>query len=626
MCNTGLKADFFQQRFIKYLMPGIFFLTLLLVYPLTWPRLIYRVNLLGFFTIMTPAAISLIALAGCCFKLQDLKLAIQRNQLLTLPLIIIIGSIVSHIFTVKHLGFEATAGALIWITLPLFAFLYYRQIIEILPWFMGLLWLMNCWQLVAEQIWQWNSRMMGVTGNNNWSAALMIISTVFVLRLVWQLTLKTKSTSYSWRFGAIAAPIVILSSIMLYFLYSKGANIALPIAAIITLLIFYGKWHKRSFTISLVGAIIVMTVALFMLLQSDSFARFAAHDVRLPLWSAAWQLILANPINGVSPAAFESSFAPYIPVDYYLRGTLVAARNSHPHSHLLYFAASFGLIATLAWGWLLIRPLITQINIRHSNPASNGMRMIYVFSLLVLLLHGMVDLTLFSWPCSYIFLIILGLLWRDCWPLAAKEQPANKPLAMAGASLGIALLLGALYIGWLNAGSSYFNREALILIKNHQPKLALHNCNRSLTYKITPQALYRAAMIAIFDLKKPKLALNYLKKFDQTPYKNYLSNNGLRARALVVLRQPKQALPYFQQETKNYPIGSLNWNFFYYTLRMLNLREAATIAKENLLYSLKVKGMTLNDIPLLLKHSDLDIQFMESDGKTPKIENLRNHD
>jgi O-antigen ligase len=572
---------------------------------------------------MTPAAISLLALAGCCLKLQQLKLVIKRHQLLTLPLLIIIGSIVSHIFTVNHLGLEATAGALIWITLPLFAFLYYRQIIDILPLFMGLLWVMNCWQLIAEQIWQWNSRMMGVTGNNNWSAALMIISTTFVLRLVWQLTLKSKSQNCSHRFKIIATPIILLSSIMLYFLYSKGANIALPIAATVTLLIFYGKWHKRSFNIGLVGAIIIMSIGLFILLQSDSFARFAAHDVRLPLWSGAWQLILDNPLNGVSPAAFESSFAPYVPVDYYLRGTLVATRNSHPHSHLLYFAASFGLIATLAWGWLLIRPLITQITTRHSNPTSSGRRIIYVFSLLVLLLHGMVDLTIFSWPCSYIFLLILGLLWRDCWPIESKKQPVNKLMVIIGASLGSILLVGAFYISWLNAGSSYFNRQALILIKNHQPKLALQNCNRSLNYKITPQALYRAAMIAIFDLKKPELALHYLKQFDQTPYKNYLSNNGLRARALVVLRRPKQALPYFQQETKNYPIGSLNWNFFYYTLRMLNLSEAATIAKDNLLYSLKVKGMTLDDIPLLLKHSELDIQFMESDGKTPKIESLR---
>jgi O-antigen ligase len=623
MRNDDLNSVFPRKRFIEYLMAGLFFCSLLLVYPLMWSRLLYKVDLLGFFMIMTPAVITLLACAGCCFRLGELKLALKRNLFFATALAVIAGVVLSHLLTVKNIGTEDIAGSLVWIVVPLFVFLYHRRITELLPWFMALLWILNCWQLIAEQVWQWNSRMTGVTGNNNWSAGLLIVSTAFLLHLIWgRVTGKSQKTRYGY-FAAAAIPLTILSAVMLYRLYSKGANAALLIAAVITLLLYYGNWRQRSFKIIILVAVAGAAIALFFIFKSDLFVSFAARDVRLPLWAGALNLVLDNQINGVSPAAFESSFAPYIPVDYYLRGSIAAARNSHPHSHLLYFAASFGIIATLVWGWLIICPLFVQIRCRLRCSTVDSKQMIYVFSLLVLLLHGMVDLTLFSWPCGYIFLIILGLLWRDCWNVDYKSQKAGGLLVVIGAALGILLLGYGSYIAYLNCGSSYLNREALIQLKGGQPQTALQSCNRSLAYKITPQTLYRAAMISLFDLEKPELALGYLEKFDQTTYGNYISNNGLRARALCVQRQPVKALPFFERESKNYPLGSLNWHFYYYTLRMLNLKKAAQIAKDNLLYSLEAKGMTAADISLLIKKPELDITFLEGDGKTPKINRLR---
>jgi O-antigen ligase len=610
-----------QAKRAEYLIPWLFFIALLIVYPLMWPRLFYRVNLLGFFSIMEPASITLLAFAGCCLKISKLKLSLKHNPEFYVPLMLITGIILSHIFTVKHISPENIATALVWLAVPLFAFLYHRRVSKILPWFMALLWGLNCWQLIAEQVWSWNSRMMGITGNNNWSAALVAVSTPFVLWLLWiKLGKNIRAPQYG-RFGLFAVPIIIISTISIYGLFSKGANIALLGACFITAIVYYCNFSKRSTRLIALGGGVICVLVLFLILNSDLFASYAVRDVRLPLWSGALSLLLDNPVNGVSPAAFESSFATYVPVEYYLRGSIAAARNSHPHSHLLYFAASFGLIATLAWGWLIICPLIKQCS--RSLKSTDSIRIIYVFSLLVLLIHGMVDLTLFSWPCGYIFLIILGLLWHDCWNIEGKEKQPSRLLATVGGVLGAILLLCSGYVGYRNGGSSYFNRQALIMIKNKEPKMAIECCNKSLAYKTTPQSLYRAAMIAIFDLKKPKLALSYLKRFDQTTYENYLSNNGLRARALCASGQPAKALPFFERETKNYPIGSLNWHFFYYTLRMLNLKAAADIAQQNLIYSLKVKGMTLNDIPLLIRNSELDLTFLEGDGKTPKIKKLR---
>ena len=621
MDKDNLNSAVTGGKIARDLLVGLFFCSLLVIYPLMWPRLIYKVDLLGFFTIMTPASIALFALAGCCLKLSELKLILKQNLFFTTALMIIISIMLSHLFTVKHIAPEDIATALVWIAVPLFALLYQRYMSELLPYFMALLWLLNCWQLVAEQIWHWNSRMVGVTGNNNWSAALMIVSTAFLLRLLWEKTAGLKNKYRYGYFTLSALLIMIVSIIMLYRLYSKGANIALFAAAIMTLLIYYGKWQQRSFKIILLIGGIVATCCLFFIIKSDAFATFAAGDVRLPLWTGALNMVLDNTINGVSPVAFESSFAPYLPVDYYLRGVIAASRNIHPHSHLLYFAASFGLIATIAWGWLILRPLVSSKQYKDSTLKSR--RIIYIFAFWVLLFHGMVDLTLFSWPCGYIFLIIVGLLWHNCWKVDQKSSKLGILRTIIASSLGLLLLGYGIYIAYLNGTSSYFNRQALIQLTSGQPQTALQSCNKSLSYKTTPQALYRAAIISLFDLKDPQLSLKYLEKFDQTPYQNYISNNGVRARALCVVRQPVKALPFFERESKNYPIGSLNWYFYYHTLKMLKSEQAAQIAKNNLLYSLEVKGMTLDDIPILIKNPQADIKFMESDGKDLVIKRLR---
>ncbi len=623
MGKNNFNSAVTEKKMVGYLIVGLFFSSLLVIYPLMWPRLIYKVDLLGFFTIMTPASIVLFALAGCCLKLAELKSILKHNLFFTTALIIITGIILSHLFTVKNIAPEDIATALVWIAVPLFALLYYQYISRLLPYFMALLWLLNCWQLVAEQVWLWNSRMIGVTGNNNWSAALMIVSTAFLLRLLWEKTARLKNKYRYGYFATIALLIMTISLIMLHQLYSKGANIALLVGGIITLLIYYGKWQQRSFKVMILIIGIITAGGLFFIIKSDAFASFVASDVRLPLWTGALNLALDNTINGVSPVAFESSFAPYLPIDYYLRGTIAASRNSHPHSHLLYFAASFGLFATIAWGWLILRPLALQSSKQHQNSTSGGRRIIYLFVFWVLLLHGMVDLTIFSWPCGYIFLIIVGLLWHDCWQGDDKNNKLGILWIRTGISVGLLLFGYGIYIAYLNGTSSYFNRQALIQLTSGQPQTALQSCDKSLAYKTTPQALYRAAIISLFDLKDPQLSLGYLKKFDQTPYQNYISNNGTRARALCVMRQPVEALPFFERESKNYPIGSLNWYFYYHTLKMLKSEQAAKIAKNNLLYSLEVKGMTLDDIPILLKNPQADIKFMESDGKSLIIKRLR---
>ena len=623
MDKCNLNSGFSRKFFGEYLMSGLFLCSLFAFYPLIWPRLIYKVDLLGFFTVITPATVTLLMFGGCFFKLAELKNILKHNLFFSAALAAITGVILSHLFTVNYITLEDIATAFVWIAVPLFVVLYHRHIGELLPYFMALLWMLNCWQIVAEQVWCWNSRMIGVTGNNNWSAALMIVSTAFLLQLIWVKVSGWKVKQRNACFTTLALPISLIAVIILYRLYSKGANISLLAAAILMLLIYYGKWQQRSFKIILLLAGICTVFILVFIVRSDGFASFVARDVRLPLWTGALRLILDNSINGVSPVAFESGFAPYVPVDYYLRGSIAALRNVHPHSHLLYFAASFGLIATIAWVWLIIRPVVKQVSQRQSSSIPRGTRIIYLFSFFVLLIHGMVDLTLFSWPCGYIFLIIVGLLWHDCWKVNPKFNHEAKVWVIIGTGLGVLLLGYSIYIAYLNGVSSYLNRQALIQITNKQPQMAFRSCNESLAYKTTHQALYRAAIISLFDLKDPQLALGYLERFDQTPYKNYINNNGLRARALCVIRQPSKALPFFDLESKNYPISSLNWHFYYYTLKMLNLEQAALIAKNNLLYSLEVKAMTLEDIPLLIKNPKLDITFTEGDGKTPKIKRLR---
>jgi tetratricopeptide (TPR) repeat protein len=99
-----------------------------------------------------------------------------------------------------------------------------------------------------------------------------------------------------------------------------------------------------------------------------------------------------------------------------------------------------------------------------------------------------------------------------------------------------------------------------------------------------------------------------------TAFKNYVNNNGLKAKALYLQGRRQESLKYFQQETRNYPLSSINWYFYYNTLKEMGLDDEARMAYDKLSQSLAVKGLRFEHIPLLIKNQRWDMHFREVPG------------
>ena len=144
---------------------------------------------------------------------------------------------------------------------------------------------------------------------------------------------------------------------------------------------------------------------------------------------------------------------------------------------------------------------------------------------------------------------------------------------------------------------------------------ALTDCDKSIRIKPTPENIYQAALLAFYDLKNPALCCSYLSQLEKlTAFKNYVNNNGLMAKALYLQGRKQESLQYFRQEAKNYPLSSANWYFYSVTLKELRLEDEAKQAYDNLAWSLEIKGLRPEHIPLLIKNPRWDMHFREVPG------------
>ena len=99
-----------------------------------------------------------------------------------------------------------------------------------------------------------------------------------------------------------------------------------------------------------------------------------------------------------------------------------------------------------------------------------------------------------------------------------------------------------------------------------------------------------------------------------TAFRNYVNNNGLEAKSLYLQGRLRDSLKYFQQETRNFPLSSVNWYFYYKVLKEIGLDYEAQAAYDKLSQSLAVKGLRFEHIPLLIKNPRLDMHFREVPG------------
>ena len=303
-----------------------------------------------------------------------------------------------------------------WIVIPALAYTHCRAFRKLLPFYVLTI---GCYGLIffeARDLRRfWNA---GITGNVNWTAALALMTMIFLGWFIFDRLARCKSAGRKKMILVLG----IAGELMLFWQFfkigSKGAFLA---AGITALLFFFLRSGARTRKILVGLALLGLLAGSFWAVKhTESIGRFINDDGRVIFWENAAALIADHPLFGVGQSSFENEYMRYRKADYFFILN-PAARSNHPHSHLLFMAGSWGIIGLVLWGILLFAPLAVLIRRYYRHEPVDPLETACFLTVCYAVLHGNLDIIMVSMPTGLIALLCLGILWRN---LSDPDKPA----------------------------------------------------------------------------------------------------------------------------------------------------------------------------------------------------------
>jgi tetratricopeptide (TPR) repeat protein len=592
-----------NTRIEKQLGFWLIFASVLLCYPLIWPRLLYgRFVLYSDVVLCSSSSVALLAVGLLLINVKDLSAFFASpNRLLFpgFPFAFIFFIALLQPYQFNYYSFAYFFNSVCLIFLPLISAVLYRQFYKNIPWLFVVLGFITVLQSFHDM--RSTGMLYGICGNWNWNATLLAVAIPFVW-LVFKYFAKRYSKTLAFKIESILLFLPV--GYLILRCQSKATFIAIIFG--ILFLAICRIWNKIPKRFWLWGMPVVLLILIGIAFKyNQSLIDFLRKDTRIYLWEGVIDVIFRNLWVGTTPSLFESKYAQFIPDEYYLN-YFATDRNTHPHNHLLYIAATMGLPALLAWISLIAFAIFK--NIRYASVRGHLAVKLYLFAFIVLLVHSMFDVILDSWPAKYLFLLLLGILLGNA--LKGREDKrlqVNKLVVKFIILLGVVLIVISFYCASKTLVSTGCYRKALLAKTEGNYEEALSYLDKSIQLAPSPQNIYLAALVSFFDCKNPQAALRYLYLLPQrTGFVNYINNNGLTARALVVIGKAEEAVSYFENETANNPLSVLNTYYYWQTLRYIKRGKEAKLLFDRLNIILRLKGLDFNDIPFMIKNPGID--------------------
>jgi len=191
------------------------------------------------------------------------------------------------------------------------------------------------------------------------------------------------------------------------FCRSRGAWLALGAVGFLWFLWFGNRivrcWQAR--------AVVVTLVIVFASLSARSYIREQWQtDVRPPIWKATVSMIGARPFMGHGLGTYVAVYPRYRLAEYFLRPKATNVTD-HAHNELLEIAAEQGLVGLSATLWLWTMAVWCGIRaVRRSQGAEQHAALGLLGAMLVLMLHGLVDVDLRFLPNQSLLWFLMGLM------------------------------------------------------------------------------------------------------------------------------------------------------------------------------------------------------------------------
>lgn len=592
------------NKYSAFAAPLIFLTAVFLFYPLLYPRIFLDLDFPHNINLFTIPTITLLSIILLFFSNKRLWTIFRNSWILLLFTALFLVIAFFQLIRIKNYDLGNLCSALFYLAVPLFAMAYKEELTALLPRIMTAFWFLNIGFIAGNTILKKTIAPFGLPGNANWNAVLLIITTLWALYLL--STAKWQGLFAKAYFMFICGLLTITGAWCLFRCSSRAALLALGITGVTAAYLEFGYKYRKACLIVLLT--LTAGIAVFATLPAGNsiLTERIAEDVRIPLWEGCIKLITDNWMTGTTPSLFESEFAPYVPEDYFMRDNS-AVRCNHPHNHFLFFAAAFGLILFPLWLFLLFCPLWKFLK---TYAHRKRVEKIIFYSFIILLIHSMFDLVLYEWPTNVIGMIFLGILWGLTTEVGSEttEKAPHRKLVFVTAGIVLAFFLAIELRNDLKASLSY--RNALISLEKEPDGAtkAAASLDKALGYKEnSPQLLYKAAMNAFYKLENREMALRYLKTIrETTPVKNYAHSNGFIGLILCGKGQFRDGLRYLDQEAENYPLSTIIRYYQFAALQQLGEKAAADNAYAAMLETLKLKGLTINDLPEILNTPEYD--------------------
>ncbi len=427
----------------------------------------------------------------------------------------------------------------------------------------------------------------GLPGNWNWNWTLLLV-TVPAGMLVLPIRRKLESCT--------AAAIVVAWTPWL--LTPRHTSIAALFSAVaaggVLLLLLKTAQQRRTLLLILLGAV---CLSLF-LAATHIPGLFRPGEARVPLWHGATDLAVRSPFgNGVS--RFEAVIPEHLPREYFL-SDFACDRHPHPHNELLSYACGWG-VPGIVWSLLLFFGLWRGLGaLSPEDPVG----LFLGWAALLLFGHGMFDVILSTPFAGTLFLLLAGMFWSAGAPVGRLDVAPPAPGLRGATAL---LLFGVAIVTAIPLFcSGLFLREAKNAQRRRNPDRALAALDRSIGWKPTPENLYVAAAIRLFDRQDPAAAVELYRLLPETGFSSYSHSDGRMARALTALGKKREALDAFEREQRRFPYSALNAYYHMLALRRFGLPEEAEEVEMRFRAIMRFKGLRPDEIRLLIRHPVAD--------------------
>ena len=419
-----------------------------------------------------------------------------------------------------------------------------RRLILIL----ALLWLVQ----ILHGAWQFGVGfpvVVGLAGNPNWMATLVVALTPWFWLAVWSSRRRQAAVSAGRRAIAVRVAVAGVGTcaglFLAYQCRCRATWLVLGIYGLVYVLLPLLSWRMRA----IVGVALIALAFWVVNLASERIVETLEADIRLPLYAQTVRMTLDYPVLGVGPGNFRREFVKYRSVAHKSR-FVAASVTEHPHNELLNIASSVGIPLCLAWV-VLLWPLLHP-------PRRGGFWRTVHFSAFMLIGHSMFDKVLVQPPTNLLGFLFLGLLWRPyirlrCAP--GRRLPTVR--SFVGPVLSVAAAAYALAIAYRTVRTDSLFRKASILEVNGQYGQAYETYRRST--EVSPENVRTHAFAGISannKLRDPQLAMPHLHAaFQLDP--NFAHLNGEIGLALGGSGQHEAALPFFEREVQLFPFDIL---------------------------------------------------------------------